>query len=149
MIPLHQQCEVIFRWRGWYTPHMARRVLETVRTRAKIIGGAVSQCDGGRGGRPRDDSWDYCSPQSSSDTGKSRTRYNKPCKNACASRGENYFWCDTWDDTWEYCSPKAEKQQVVVRKGQQNYPCDGICDKRGDSNKWCTVVSVADAKIKV
>jgi len=102
--------------------------------------------NGGRGGRTRDDNWDYCSPQSS--TGKARTRYDKPCKNACASRGENYFWCDTWDDTWEYCSPKAEAQQVVVRKGQQIYPCAGICDKRDDEYKWCTVVSVSDAKIK-
>jgi len=84
--------------------------------------------------------------QSSPYNGTARTRYDKPCRNACASHGENYFWCDTWDDSWDYCSPRAEEQRAIVRKGQLRYPCDGICDKRANSFKWCTVVSVADAE---
>ena len=32
------------------------------------------------------------------------TRYNKPCSDACESRGESYYWCNT-GSTWDYCSP--------------------------------------------
>ena len=34
-------------------------------------------------------------------------RYNAPCKDACESRGEDYFWCHT-SDSWDYCSPKGD-----------------------------------------
>ena len=34
-------------------------------------------------------------------------RYNKPCSDACESRGETYYWCNT-GSTWDYCSPAGD-----------------------------------------
>jgi len=72
-------------------------------------------------------------------------RYNKPCNGACASRGEEYFWCKTWDGSWEYCSPRVDEKPVYAKEGQ---PCAGSCDKREKSYKYCPVVSVAEFSIK-
>ena len=41
-------------------------------------------------------------------------RYNKPCKDACASRGEDYFWCKTIDNSWGYCSPKGGLKKTSI-----------------------------------
>merc|ERR1719460_3607404 len=70
-----------------------------------------------------------------------RTRYNKPCKDGCEGRGEDFFWCNTIDRdhtipyNWDYCSPKA-MEPVIARGGR---PCVGICDTMGKSYKWCNV----------
>merc|ERR1712032_1140413 len=61
--------------------------------------------------------------------------YNKPCKDACEGRGEDYFWCHTIDNSWDYCSPKAV-EPVIARGGR---PCVGICDYMGKSYEWCNV----------
>jgi len=98
--------------------------------------------NGGRGSAS-DQYWDYCSPQKSPH--KARTRYNKACNGACASRGEEYFWCNDWDGSWEYCSPRVEEKPVYAKEGQ---PCAGSCDKREKSYKYCPVVSVAEFSIK-
>jgi len=88
----------------------------------------------GKGGDNGDSTWDYCSPDY-------RTRYNKPCKDACEGRGEDFFWCNTIDRdhtipyNWDYCSPKA-MEPVIARGGR---PCVGICDTMGKSYKWCNV----------
>ena len=34
-------------------------------------------------------------------------RYNEPCSDACESRGETYYWCNT-GSTWDYCSPAGD-----------------------------------------
>jgi len=145
------------KWEYCSPPGQVKRVVYTVNGQ-ECIGPCATQGKnywwcyrsvrwaGKTSGKSKDDNWDYCSPQSSPYNGTARTRYDKPCRNACASHGENYFWCDTWDDSWDYCSPRVEEQRAVVRKGQLRYPCDGICDKRANSFKWCTVISVADAE---
>merc|ERR1719180_230940 len=79
--------------------------------------------------------------------GKARTRYNKPCKNACEGRGKDYFWCDTLEtDSWDYCSPEVVAVEPVIAKGGR--PCAGICDTMGKSYTWCSVISVKDEEIK-
>lgn len=88
------------------------------------------------GGRTRDSWWDYCSPQD-------RTRYNKPCKDACASRGEDYFWCKTIDNSWGYCSPKAPAKPVIGNSGRE---CVGICDKMDWTYKFCAVMNVGHSR---
>lgn len=109
---------------------------------------------GGRGySRNRDNAWDYCSPQpegqdkgTQSSPFKGRTRYNKPCKDSCESRGEDYFWCHTFDSSWDYCSPTVVATEMVIAKGGR--PCVGICDTMGESYKWCTVISVDDDSLR-
>jgi len=105
------------------------------------------------GGKSADSPWDFCSPQntgtgsqSSPVKGEARTRYNKPCKDACEGRGEDYFWCNTLDNSWDYCSPKVVAAEPVIAKGGR--PCAGICDTMGKSYKWCSVTSVTDPEIK-
>jgi len=107
------------------------------------------------GGKAADKTWGYCSPKATvQNTGSqnslveddARTIYNKPCKDACESRGEQYFWCNTLDNSWDYCSPKVVSAEPAIAKGGR--PCAGICDKMGKSYKWCSVVSVTDPSIK-
>ena len=47
-------------------------------------------------------------------------RYNKACNGACASRGEEYFWCNDWDGSWEYCSPRGGYTWILL---YINYCC--------------------------
>ena len=41
-------------------------------------------------------------------------RYNKPCKDSCESRGEDYFWCHTFDNSWDYCSPTGGNDHKLL-----------------------------------
>ena len=40
-------------------------------------------------------------------------RYNKPCSDACESRGESYYWCNT-GSSWDYCSPPGNTLPLPV-----------------------------------
>jgi len=106
------------------------------------------------GGKHADTLWDYCSPKAIQSSGsgstpfkgKARTRYNKPCKDGCAGRDEQYFWCNTLDGSWDYCSPEVAATEPVIAHGGR--PCAGICDYMGESYTWCSVISVTDSSIK-
>jgi len=79
-------------------------------------------------GQAEDEWWEYCSPS------KHRTRYNEPCREPCASRGESYFWCYT-ASSWDYCSPEPDiVQETRTRSG---LTCNGICDKMSSSYFFC------------
>jgi len=81
----------------------------------------------------KDADWDYCSPN------PQRTRYNKPCSDACESRGESYYWCNT-GSSWDYCSPLVETvEQVIAEGGGQ---CVGKCDSLDENYTWCPVINV-------
>lgn len=81
----------------------------------------------------RDHDWDYCSPS------PQRTRYNNPCSNACESRGESYYWCNT-GSSWDYCSPPVDTVEQVIAKGGGQ--CVGKCDSLDEDYTWCPVINV-------
>ena len=61
-------------------------------------------------------------------------RYNEPCREPCASRGESYFWCYT-ASSWDYCSPEPDIVQETRTKS--GFLCNGICDKMSSSYFFC------------
>ena len=61
-------------------------------------------------------------------------RYNLPCTDPCASRGEKYFWCHT-ETSWDYCSPESTATEELVTKG--GLKCNGVCDKMSSSYTFC------------
>merc|ERR1712012_1135657 len=81
----------------------------------------------------RDADWDYCSPN------PQNTRYNEPCSDACESRGETYYWCNT-GSTWDYCSPAVETVEKVIGDGGGR--CVGKCDALNEDYMWCPVINV-------
>merc|ERR1719508_71856 len=76
------------------------------------------------------------------------TRYGKQCKDECARRGENYYWCNTADNNWGYCSPKAEEGvHLSLKKEFDIYgkECIDMCSTGGENYLWCKPIGSRDS----
>ena len=63
-------------------------------------------------------------------------RNNQHCLDECATRGQDYFWCNIAGATWDYCSPAPPSTTAppMTREGRR---CMGVCDFYSSSYQYC------------